>query len=174
VATLPSATRTERIERDRYGSMTVRVITYDLAAEPAALPVQPLSLPAPSPAALGQLLRFCCVGASGYVVNLAVFRGADGWMPYMPAFALAFVLSALSNFLLNRVWTFPGAAGQAHHQLTRFLAVSAGALVLDLVLLGAMVELGGLPKLAAAALAIAAVTPLSFLANRRWSFGIAG
>jgi dolichol-phosphate mannosyltransferase len=163
VASLPHAQRIERIETDRYGSMTVRVITYEPAAGP--LPAR-----APVPAALAQLIRFCCVGASGYVLNLAVFRAADGWMPYLPAFALAFVLSALSNFLWNRLWTFAGAAGRAHHQLARFLSVSAGALALDLTLLAGMVELAGLPKLAAAALAIAVVTPLSFVTNRRWSF----
>ena len=164
MASVPHAQRVERIETDPFGSMTVRVITYEPAAEP-------LPLPAPSRAALLQLIRFCCVGASGYVLNLAIFRAADGWMPYVPAFALAFVLSAVSNFLWNRVWTFSGAAGRAHHQLARFLSVSASALALDLVLLAGMVELAGLPKLAAAALAIAIVTPVSFLANRRWSFG---
>ena len=155
--------RVERIENDRYGSMTVRVITYD----PPSVPVvrRPLV-----PASVWQLLRFCCVGGSGYVLNLAVFRLADGWMPYVPAFALAFVISALSNFVLNRVWTFSGSAGRSSHQLARFLTVSACALGLDLLLLSAMVELASTPKLVAAALAIAAVTPLSFLANKRWSF----
>jgi putative flippase GtrA len=33
-----------------------------------------------------------------------------------------------------------------------------------------MVELASTPKLVAAAIAIAAVTPLSFVANKRWSF----
>jgi putative flippase GtrA len=155
--------RIERIESDRYGSMTVRVITYD---QPSVAVVRgPLV-----PAGLWQLMRFCCVGGSGYVLNLAVFRLADGWMPYVPAFVLAFVISALSNFVWNRLWTFSGVEGRSSHQLARFLTVSAGALGLDLLLLSAMVELASAPKLAAAAVAIAVVTPLSFLANKRWSF----
>jgi putative flippase GtrA len=163
VASIPHPERVERISSDEYGAMTVRVITY----EPAAAPPGPAA-PAADP---WQLIRFCCVGASGYVLNLGVFRLADGWMPYLFAFAFAFVLSALSNFAWNRLWTFPAASGRTHHQLARFLAVSASALALDLALLSALVELAALPKLAAAALAIAAVTPLSFLANKRWSFG---
>jgi putative flippase GtrA len=164
VATDSQAQRIERVVSDRYGSMTVRLITYDTSA-PA-----PHAGPIGIPADLWQLVRFCCVGGSGYVLNLAVFRLADAWMPYVPAFAAAFVLSALSNFLWNRLWTFPEGTGRRRLQLARFLTVSVAALALDLLLLSTLVELAGLPKLPAAAIAIAAVTPFSFLAQKHWSF----
>lgn len=149
---------------DEYGSMTVRVISYEPA--PGAAPPE-----AALAADVWQMVRFCCVGGSGYALNLLVFKTADGWMPYVPAFIAAFLVSALSNFVWNRLWTFPGGTGRAGHQLARFLTVSAGALGLDLLLLSGMVELATVPKLLAAAIAIAVVTPLSFLANKRWSFG---
>ena len=161
------AERIERIETDPHGSMTVRVITY----QPPPAPSPATASPAGRPADVWQLVRFCCVGGSGYVLNLVTFRAADALMPYVPAFAIAFVLAALSNFLWNRLWTFPGAAGRPHHQLARFLTVSAAALALDLLLLSSLVEWGSLAKLPAAAVAIAAVTPVSFLANKHWSFG---
>jgi putative flippase GtrA len=164
VAARPHAERVERIETDPHGSMTVRVITYHTpAGAPAARPG-----PAPD---VWQLVRFCCVGGSGYALNLVSFRLADGLMPYVPAFTIAFVLAALSNFVWNRLWTFPDAGGRPHHQLARFLTVSAAALGLDLTLLSTLVQWGSVAKLPAAAIAIAAVTPVSFLANKHWSFG---
>jgi putative flippase GtrA len=164
VSASPHAERIERIETDAHGSMTVRVISYRTADAPPAL----RALPA---ADVWQLVRFCCVGGSGYALNLISFRLGDALMPYVPAFTIAFVLAALSNFVWNRLWTFPDAGGRPHHQLARFLAVSAAALVLDLLLLSSLVEWGSVPKLPAAAIAIAAVTPVSFLANKHWSFG---
>jgi putative flippase GtrA len=148
----------ERTLTDEFGSMTVRVITYEFGSPP-----EQGSIP--------QLVRFCVVGGSGYALNLGVFRAADGLMPYVPAFAIAFVLSAFSNFVWNRLWTFRGAEGRPHHQLARFLTVSAAALALDLALLSGLVELAGVGKLLAAASAILLVTPLSFLGNKHWSFG---
>lgn len=164
MAAHPHAQRIERIETDPHGSMTVRVITYDA----------PRSAPGPRrglPPDVWQLVRFCCVGGSGYALNLVSFRLTDALMPYLPAFTIAFVLAALSNFAWNRLWTFPDAGGRPHHQLARFLTVSAAALGLDLLLLSALVEWGSVAKLPAAAIAIAAVTPISFLANKHWSFG---
>ena len=61
-----------------------------------------------------QLMRFAAVGASGYVVNLAVFAtcvhaiGVD----YRVSSAIAFVVSVVNNFWWNRHWTF--AAKQDH------------------------------------------------------------
>jgi putative flippase GtrA len=152
--------RVERVVTDEIRSMTVRVITYELPPAGGAVPAS----------GLRQAARFCAVGGSGYLVNLIAFHLADAAMPYIPAFVLAFLVAATSNFLLNRWWTFAGAGGRPHEQFARFLCVSGGALVLDLLVLTALVELAGTPKLAAAALAIAAVTPLSFLGNKHWSF----
>ena len=160
----PRADRTETIETDESGTLTVRVITYE---QPDRL----ATLGFPDREHLLQLLRFCCVGASGYLINLSVFRAVDAWMPYLPAFAIAFAVSAGSNFVWNRLWTFSGASGRPHHQFARFLVVSTAALMLDLAILAVLVETVGVGKLPAAAVAIVIVTPLSFLGNKLWSFG---
>jgi putative flippase GtrA len=105
-------------------------------------------------------------------VNLVAFHAAERALPYAAAFALAFFVAAASNFTLNRSFTFAHArGGDPLPQLARFLAVSGATLLLDLALLAALVESAGLPRLVAAAAAIALVTPASFLANRSWSFG---
>ncbi len=143
----------------------MRVITYEPPL--SALP----SFAGRSRRHAGQLARFCCVGASGYVINLAIFRGVSELMPYLMAFAVAFALSATWNFWWNRRWTFAAATGRPHHQFARFLSVSLGALAADLVILAVLVERAGVGKLPAAAIAIALVTPVSFLGNKLWSFG---
>jgi dolichol-phosphate mannosyltransferase len=52
----------------------------------------------------------------------------------------------------------------------RFLLVSLVTEVISLALLTVLVEAGGLTKVLAQAIAVAAATPLSFLGNKLWSF----
>src|ERR1700759_4225057 len=73
-----------------------------------------------------QLIRFATVGASGYVVNLAVFAvcvhllGID----YRLSAVIAFVVSVVNNFWLNRHWTFDAKHEHPIFQGARFFAVS--------------------------------------------------
>jgi putative flippase GtrA len=127
-------------------------------------------LAARRPANWMEVLRYCAVGGTGYVVNLVAFLIADRSMTYTLAFSLAFVLAATSNFVWNRVWTFRVRHGVPHHQYVRFLTVSAMALCLDLAVLRALVEAAGMAKVSAAALAILVATPVSFLGNKLWTF----
>jgi putative flippase GtrA len=114
------------------------------------------------------LLRFAIVGASGYVVNLVVYsvlvHGAGA--NYLVAATVAFT----NNFWWNRGWTFRAHGGHAGFQAARFFVVSAIAFVISLVLLRLLVGEAGLPKVAAQAIAVAAVTPLNFAGNKLWSF----
>ena len=124
------------------------------------------------PAAWLQLVRFALVGASGYVVNLAVFTalvagfGAD----YRLGATAAFVVAVANNFVWNRRWTFAARAGRRRRQATRFLAVSVAAFLVGLGLLHAFVAGAGLGEVPAQALSIVLATPLSFLGNKLWSF----
>src|SRR5262245_4956154 len=88
-----------------------------------------------------QLIKFSAVGATGYVINLAVFsalvKGAD--VHYRTAAVLAFCVAVTNNFLWNRHWTFKARAGHAGFQAARFLVVSLLALVFNLVVLEVLV-----------------------------------
>jgi putative flippase GtrA len=119
-----------------------------------------------------QLLRFAAVGASGYVVNLAVFTAAvhGAGFAYLIAAVLAFAVAVANNFFWNRGWTFRAGDGHAGFQAVRFLVVSLVAFGFNVVLLYALVEYAGTPKVPAQALAIAAATPLNFVGNKLWSF----
>ena len=117
-----------------------------------------------------QLVRYCLVGASGYVVNLGVYSLLYTELSYRIAFTIAFVVAASSNFLWNRVWTFRVVHGVPHHQYARFLTVSGVSLCMDLAVLTFLVDTVGLHKVTAAAIAIVVATPVSFLGNKLWSF----
>jgi putative flippase GtrA len=118
-----------------------------------------------------QLLKFCAVGASGYLVNLAVYtlllHGAG--VHYLLAATGSFLVAVTNNYLWNRLWTFRGQRGHVAYQGLRFLLVSTVALAANLALLYGLVRFGA-GKLPAQALAIVLVTPLNFVGNKLWSF----
>lgn len=119
-----------------------------------------------------ELTRFAVVGASGYVVNIAVYALAvsELTIPYALAAVLAFVVAATNNFLWNRYWTFKATHRHPALQAGRFLVVSLAALAVNLLILELLVAGFDFGKVPAQAIAVACATPLSFLANKLWSF----
>jgi putative flippase GtrA len=122
------------------------------------------------PANWVQLAKFCAVGASGYVVNLAVYATLLALdVHYLLAAVCSFLVAVTNNYLWNRVWTFRHQRGHLVFQGFRFLLVSTVALAANLAFLSALVAVG-VPKLPAQAIAIALVMPWNFVANKLWSF----
>ncbi|MGB2952305.1 MAG: GtrA family protein [Gaiellaceae bacterium] len=124
------------------------------------------------PANWFQLAKFSTVGASGYIVNLAVYaallRGAG--FHYIAAATCSFLVAVTNNYAWNRLWTFRGQRGHVGWQGFRFLVVACVAYSANLALLAALVDLGHVNKLLAQAIAIIVVTPLNFVGNKLWSF----
>jgi putative flippase GtrA len=120
-----------------------------------------------------QLVKFCVVGASGYVVNLLVYvsllNGAD--LHYRSAATGSFLVAVTNNYLWNRFWTFRHRRGHFGYQGLRFLLVSVLVYLGNLAILTALVELG-VGKILSQAIAIVLVTPLNFVGNKLWSFRI--
>jgi putative flippase GtrA len=121
-----------------------------------------------------QLLKFCAVGASGYVVNLCVFALCVEVLGvhHLPAATVAFAVAVTNNFWWNRHWTFQARGGHAGFQAARFFTVSVIAFLVAASVLELLVSVVGLPKLPSQAIAIAAATPLNFIGNKMWSFRI--
>ncbi len=119
-----------------------------------------------------ELVKFCFVGATGYLVNLWVFSllvlvlGVH----YIPAAVGSFLVAVTNNYIWNRLWTFREHRGSVAHQGMRFLVISTLALVANLAVLAMLVEIG-LPEIVAQAIAIVLVTPINFVGNKLWSFG---
>jgi putative flippase GtrA len=118
-----------------------------------------------------QLAKFCIVGASGYVVNLAVYALLLDWanLHYRLAATGSFLVAVTNNYTWNRIWTFRHQRGHMGYQGLRFLIVSVVVYAGNLVLLTLLVE-AGLGKIVSQAIAIVLVTPLNFLGNKLWSF----
>lgn len=128
-----------------------------------------------------RILRFGAVGASGVVVNEAVFAGAlallggaSGPLALNLAAVAGFAVSVASNFTLNSLWTWGDRAhsGSSHAKLARatsYVAVALVALGVQLAILNALVGMGWLPILANFA-GIGAGTVVNFAANHWWTF----
>jgi len=126
-----------------------------------------------------QFVKFCFVGGSGVIVNLAVFNltlwtwhAATGDTPTAAKYlgnALGFVISVLTNYYLNRRWTFRS-SGAVATELPKFFAVSVIAYLINLgifTLCLSVLHLGANPS---QLIAIACVLPINFVMNKLWSF----
>ena len=119
-----------------------------------------------------QLVKFCFVGTTGYLVNLCVFSflvlviGVH----YIPAAVCSFLVAVTNNYTWNRLWTFRDQRGHVAYQGMRFFVVSTLALGANLLVLYLLVR-AGLGEVLAQAIAIVLVTPVNFVGNKLWSFG---
>jgi putative flippase GtrA len=118
-----------------------------------------------------ELIKFCLVGASGYIVNLLVYvallDGAN--LDYRVAATGSFLVAVTNNYLWNRLWTFRHHRGHFAYQGLRFLVVSVVVSPFNLAILRVLVELG-VGEIVAQAIAIVLVTPANFIGNKLWSF----
>lgn len=124
------------------------------------------------PASWLQLFKFGLVGCSGYLINLAVFAllSDNLGLHHIAAAVGAFGVAVANNFLWNRHWTFAPGDGRAAFQAARFFTVSAGALLINLALLEALVAGTSLGGLLCQAIAVALAMPFNFLGNKLWTF----
>ena len=120
-----------------------------------------------------QLAKFSAVGATGYVINLAVYtallRGAG--FHYAAAATCSFLVAVTNNYIWNRLWTFHDQRGHVGWQGLRFLVVALVAYAANLALLSALIAFG-VDKVLAQAIAVILVTPLNFIGNKLWSFRV--
>ncbi|MDQ2680814.1 MAG: GtrA family protein [Candidatus Eremiobacteraeota bacterium] len=92
-----------------------------------------------------QFVKFGIVGASGFIVNLIAFTilqrvvpNHTGVIQYNVIYSISFLLGGVSNYFLNRIWTFRS-TGHAAREGAKFLAVSVLALVVGLIV-SALIE----------------------------------
>jgi dolichol-phosphate mannosyltransferase len=120
-----------------------------------------------------QLFKFGVVGATGYVVNLAVFAVLVelGGVHHIPGAIGAFCVAVMNNFFWNRHWTFRATHGHPGFQAARFFTVSLLALGVNLIVLSLLVDAAGVAELPSQAIAVAFAMPLNFIGNKLWTFG---
>ena len=117
-----------------------------------------------------QLVRFGLVGATNTALTLAAYAGFVALHAPVPlAGAVGWGVGAVNGFLLNRAWTFRGAARGAV-PAARYAAVALLGSGLDAALLAIAVGEEHLPRLAGELAVLPPVTLLSFALCRGWVF----
>jgi putative flippase GtrA len=115
--------------------------------------------------------RYVVVGVIGYGVQLGSFSLlvlALG-VAHVPAAIVAGALALVSNFLLNRTWTFGAGGADLGRHVRMYVVVSAVFFAAQIAVLSLLVGLG-VPKVPAEALSVIAIVPANFVAQRRVVF----
>jgi putative flippase GtrA len=122
-----------------------------------------------------QFVKFGIVGASGFLVNFVVFTVLQRIVPnhtggsqYTAIYSIAFLSGGVSNYFLNRAWTFRS-TGHAGKEGARFLSVSVLALLVGLAV-GAVIApvMGHGHK--TWFLSTCAAIFVNFFVNKYWTF----
>lgn len=136
-----------------------------------------------------RFLKFATVGAIGSVVDFGVMNLMSHLfdMPLVYAGTISFICAVISNFTLNRFWTYPESRSRhVLHQLGMFFLVNAAGILIRLPILHyieppmaglfqSMAHLSSaaaesLAKNATLALAIGIVMIWNFFINRYWTY----
>ncbi len=122
-----------------------------------------------------QFVKFGIVGASGFVVNLVIFTllqrvvpNYTGGVQYTVIYSIAFLGGGVSNYFLNRIWTFRSTA-HAGREGAQFLSVSVLALLVGLgvsALVGPYLGHGHKTWFVATCAGIV----VNFFVNKYWTF----
>lgn len=116
-----------------------------------------------------RFLRFCLVGGSGVVVNMAVLAllvSGGGWQPFVAA-PIAAELAIINNFLLNDRWTFRDKrSGRSLVQRgLRYNGLTLGGVLISIATLTMLVYVFKMHYVVANLLAIAAGTAWNYSMN---------
>lgn len=127
-----------------------------------------------------RFVKFCLVGGSGIVVNMAVFSGThalarhlDATLRFNVAQLAGFLVSCLSNFLLNDFWTWGDRKKTNARTLPRvgtYYLVALAAYAVQAVTGNLLVVKIGMSPWPANLTGILLGTVLNFLINNRVTF----
>jgi putative flippase GtrA len=122
------------------------------------------------PTVLVQLVRFGLVGATNTALTLATYAALVAvHAPVALAGAVGWGVGAVNGFLLNRAWTFRGAA-RGGLPAARYAIVALAGSALDAALLAIAVGEQHLPRIAGELAVLPPVTLLTFVLCRGWVF----
>ncbi|MFI5494286.1 GtrA family protein [Actinoplanes sp. NPDC051859] len=117
------------------------------------------------PVQLAQLIKFAVVGVINTGTFYALYLALHSWLPYYPAFVIAFLISMVGSFFLNTYVTYRTRPTWRKFllfpltNLTNFVVTSVGVFVL--------VEWFGVNERIAPLAAAMAAIPVTFLLSRR-------
>ena len=137
----------------------------------------------------GRFLKFATVGAIGSVIDILIMNLLTHLLNMRLVYAgtISLICAVVSNFILNRYWTYPDSRSRHFlHQLTMFFLVNLVGIVFRIPILHyvepvmidafrSMVHLSPgsaqtIAKNATLAFAIAVVMIWNFFINRYWTY----
>ena len=127
-----------------------------------------------------QVINFMLVGGIGYLINMGVYYPLTllfqdkvtflGQQFYLPPFVISSLIAILCNYWLNKRYTFKEQK-EKRFGFGRYLFMASATLLLDMLVLFALVEYGGLQPIVGAALAILIVFVVRFVIAKYWIWG---
>lgn len=125
---------------------------------------------------LVRLLKFGLVGVIGTLVNLGAFYILNQRLHYLIAGAGAIELSILSNFFLNRHWTFQDIEIKGLRSLGTALGrdhlVRSGGAAINLLILWTLTSFLGILPLLSQAIGVVAGFSWNYIGNKWWTWEV--
>jgi dolichol-phosphate mannosyltransferase len=122
--------------------------------------------------------RFYTVGASGllinYLVSVLLYNSSIANMGYIQATIGGIVVSNISNFLLNKAWTFEDSDFSLRKTLRQyglFAAITSGGAGIQLGILHLLLQGGGISYEVSLLMAVGIASVSNFLLNKKLTFG---
>ncbi len=125
-----------------------------------------------------QFVKFCVVGLINTLIDWMVFYAVmiffklDIQVFKQIAKAISFIVSASSNYGMNRIWTFRSKDKKILRQASRFFTVSLGGLVINQFIFYLSTGIAGFRNIIGLILATAGATLWNFILNKKWTFKI--
>lgn len=122
-----------------------------------------------------QFIKFCVVGVSNTLVNLAVYYLIVLFNRelYLAAYVIAWLVSVLNAFFWNNRFVFKDKkAGwrSACIKLVKAYISYGTTMLLSVLLLRSQVEVWGISEIVAPIINVAVTTPINFVINKYWTF----
>lgn len=123
--------------------------------------------------AVAQPITFVAVGAGGFAINLSVFAAAyELGVAYRAASVAAFLVSSAFIYVGNRRFTFRLGRDNFWSAYVRSILVAGVVAAMSTAVLSVLVERAGADPRIGQALSLAALTPVAFVLNKRWTFAL--
>jgi dolichol-phosphate mannosyltransferase len=121
-----------------------------------------------------QFIRFCIVGAICAVLNFSIYYSLTEWLGvwYVMSGAVAFIITAIINFIANKFWTFQNnkRGKEILNQVGKFAIVMISGVIINSSILYFITEFFGIDYRLSWVVATGIVTFWNYVLNRFWTF----